>query len=78
METLKMGFIVQINRGENFGVIREMDTHTEWIFFLDELSKDERREFKIHTSVSFTRDESFSQFVVKDMAVIAPQYRKVV
>jgi hypothetical protein len=74
----KTGYIKEINHNDNLGVIRELSTSTEYIFFLDELSKEDHKRMSINSSVNFTRDESFEQFVVDDLEFISMQLRKVV
>lgn len=78
MGTVKKGFIVQVNRNEHFGVIREFDTNTEWIFYFENISKEQRKEMRVYATVSFQRDDLFEQFVAKNMRVEATEYRRAV
>ena len=75
MGHVKSGFVLQINRNDNIGVIREIDTQTEWIFFLDEV---DTKEVRINSFVTFIKDADYEQFVAMDLKINHNLYRKAV
>lgn len=63
MQNMKMGYIVQILKQDNLGVIREESTLTEYLFYLDEAPE----ALRVNDAVAFTRDTDHEQFVAEDV-----------
>lgn len=63
MDNVKMGYIVQILKQDNLGVIREESTLTEWLFYLDDVSE----KLQTGASVIFVRDNSYEQFMAQEV-----------
>jgi hypothetical protein len=66
MKNMKMGFIVQILRQDNLGVVREEGTLTEWLFYLN----DAPEKLRIDDAVMFERDQDAEQFVAVNVSRI--------
>lgn len=67
MQRMKRGYIVQILKQDGVGIIRETDTHTEYLYFLSDLSKRQRDTLRLHSEVTFVRNSKFDQFVAVDI-----------
>ncbi len=78
MSNKKTGNVLQINHNDGIGIIKEDNTATEYIFFLDELTQYEMKHLRIHSTVTFFRSEEFEQFVAEQIEASEMSYRKVV
>lgn len=74
----KTGYVVRVNRQDCTAVVKEDGTMTEFLVFLDELSDEVVRELRVYSSVSFTRHPGFEQFVVENLELKHPDFRKVI
>jgi hypothetical protein len=70
MKNKKIGYIYQILETENIGLIREGKSGNEYIFFLDELSKYETKSVAVGASVSFEKDETFTNEIATNLITI--------
>lgn len=78
MSKLRAGFVTQVNHNDNMAIVKELDTYTEYIVLLDDLTKDDLKQMRIHSTVNFRRDDEFEQFVAKDTVVVNSMLRRVV
>lgn len=76
MLNVKRGFIVQISKQDGIGIIQEVNTQTEWIFYLDEIPRHQRGDLHQHTEVEFFKDDSCEQFIAVDVAPLRNQLER--
>lgn len=78
MPSVKSGLVLSISRNDNMGIIKEDNTQTEFIFFLDNLSSEQLRTLRPQVVVSFVRDESYEQFVASKVYPTPINHRKAI
>lgn len=77
MNKVRVGFVMSLNKGTGEGIIKEDNTQTTYIFFVDELSEREKKQVRTNCTVTFEADPEASQFIAINVKESASSYRKV-